>query len=65
MTKPLELRITRHPNGGYTFYTVDKVWEGVGNVSFGQRKFMTLRDATTWCRTEWPGVPVLRNPDAA
>lgn len=55
--KPIELRINKCDG----YYTVDKVWLGVGNVSFGSRRFMTWSDVTTWCRTEWPGVPVLRN----
>lgn len=59
--KPIELRVNKHPNGGYTFYTVDKVYPGVGNVAFGQRKFMTARDVSAWCKLEYPGVPVIRN----
>lgn len=58
---PIELRVNKHPNGGHTFYTVDKVYEGVDNVTFGQHKFMTRRDVTNYCKTEWPGVPVLNN----
>lgn len=55
--KPIELRINKRDG----YYTVDKVWQGVGNVSFGSRRFMTWSDVITWCRTEWPGVPILSN----
>lgn len=58
---PIELRVNKHPNGGYTYYTVDKVYEGVGNVVFGQLKFMTRLDVTNYCNREWHGVPVLNN----
>jgi hypothetical protein len=60
-TKPIELRVNKHPNGGYTYYTVDKVFPGVGNVAFGQRKFMTYKDVQNWARTEYDTVPVLHN----
>lgn len=59
--KPIELRIYKYPNGGHTYYVVDKVWPGVGNVGFGRHKFMTAKDAVKWCKQEWHGVPVLRN----
>lgn len=62
MATVIELRIVTHPNGGYRFYTVNKVFEGVGNVAYGQRKFMTYQDVTAWCKQEYPGVPVLRDP---
>jgi hypothetical protein len=58
---PIELRVNKHPNGGYTYYTVDKVYEGVGNVSYGQRKFMTRKDVSTYCSQEWTGVPVINS----
>lgn len=59
--KPIELRINKHPNGGYTYYTVDKMFESIGTVSFGSRKFMTYTDVTAWCKQEYPDVPVLKN----
>lgn len=59
--RPIELRIDKKVQNGIVYYTVDKVYPGVGNVAFGQRKFATLRDASAWCRQEWPNVPVLRN----
>ena len=55
--KPIELRITRHPNGGYTYYTVLKVYPGVGNTAQSRHKHMTKSDATAWCEREYPGVP--------
>jgi hypothetical protein len=55
--KPIELRITRHPNGGYTFYTVLKVFEGIGNTAHVGTKFMTRSDATAWCKREYPAAP--------
>lgn len=58
---PIELRVNKHPNGGYTYYTVDKVYPGVGNVVFGQHKLMTRSDVAAYCRREWPGVPVINN----
>ena len=58
---PIELRINKHPNGGYTFYTVDKVYPGIANVVFGQRKFMTYKDVQAYCATGWPKVPLLKN----
>ena len=59
--KPIELRLNKHRANGVTFYTVDKVWEGIGNVTFGQARFMTANDARRWCRTEYNGVPLLTN----
>jgi hypothetical protein len=53
--KPIELRINKCPG----FYTVDKVWPGIMNVTYGQRKFANLRDARAWCKLEWHGVPVI------
>lgn len=59
---PIELRIVTHPNGGYKFYTVNIVWEGIGNVTFGGRKFMLYRDAVQYCKTEFKvGTPILRD----
>jgi hypothetical protein len=60
--QPIELRLNKASQNSQTFYTIDKVWAGVGNVTFGQRKFMTYLDATRWAKTEWPKVPLLRNP---
>ena len=57
--KPIELRIVKHSNGGYVYYTVNKVWEGIGNVTFGGHKFMTLTDVINWCKMEYPHVPRL------
>lgn len=59
--KPIELRVNKHPNGGYTYYTVDKVFPGICNIAFGLRKFMTYKDVAVWCDTEYHGVPVIRN----
>lgn len=56
--KPTELRLHKHVANQQTFYTIDKLWHGVGNISFGQRRFMTLRDATDWATREWHGVPL-------
>lgn len=56
---PLELRITCHPNGGYTFYTVVKVYPGVGNTANVGQKFMTREDVINWCKREYDGVPRL------
>lgn len=61
MLQPIELRINKHPNGGYVYYTVDKVYPGIGNVTFGQHKFMTWTDVTAWCNREYPGIPKIRN----
>ena len=55
--KPIELRITRHPNGGYTYYTILKVFEGVGNTSNVNSKFMTRKDAVDWCKREYDSIP--------
>jgi hypothetical protein len=57
--KPIELRLVKHKTNGHTFYTVNKIWAGVGNISFGQRRFMTCRDATDWACREWYGVPLM------
>jgi hypothetical protein len=58
---PIELRLNRHPNGGYTFFTIDRVWPGIGNVTFGGRRFLTSTDARKWARAEYPGVPLIPN----
>lgn len=58
---PIELRINKRTQNGQTYYTVDKVYPGIANVVYGQRKFATYSDVLTYCRTEWSGVPVLRN----
>lgn len=54
---PIELRIVKHLNGGYVYYTVTKVFEGVGNVVFSQHKHMLRTDAVDWCKREYPTVP--------
>ena len=54
---PIELRITKHLNGGYTYYTVLKVFEGIGNTANVQAKFWTKADVTAWCKREYPNVP--------
>jgi hypothetical protein len=60
--KPIELRINKHPERvGVVSYTVDKVWPGIGNVSFGQHKFITYAEAVQWAKREWPNVPLIRN----
>lgn len=59
--KPIELRINKVHTNGQVIYTVDRVWPGVGNVSFGNRRFSSRSDAVTWCKTEWPGVPILNS----
>lgn len=59
--EPIELRLNKAKTPTGTYYTVDKVWPGVGNVTFGQRLFTTLRDATDWCKREWHGIPLIRN----
>jgi hypothetical protein len=67
---PIELRVNKWIEGERAkrtslfpkaYYTIDKVWPGVGNVSHGQRSFNTARDAAQWAKTEWPGVPLIRN----
>jgi hypothetical protein len=62
MTQPIELRLNRKTQNGVEYYTIDKVWPGVGNVSFGQLKFATVRDATQWVKVEHPKVPLICNP---
>ena len=68
--QPIELRMNKWTEGErakrvslfpQTYYTVDKVWPGIGNVSYGQRSFATARDAIQWAKTEWPGIPLIRN----
>jgi hypothetical protein len=61
--QPIELRVNRCPAERFStvYYTVDKVWPGVGNVSFGQLKFIRYDEAVKWAKTEWPGVPLIRN----
>ena len=55
--KPIELRIQKHLNGGFTFYTVKKVFEGIGNTADVGHKFMTNKDCIDWCNREYAGVP--------
>jgi hypothetical protein len=59
--QPIELRVNKAVQHGETYYTVDKVWPGLGNVSFGQLKFMYYRDARKWAEVEWPGIPLIRS----
>ena len=61
--QPIELRVNSHPTGrfGVVHYTIDKVWPGIGNVSFGQRVFIRYDEAVKWAKTEWPGIPLIRN----
>lgn len=58
---PIEIRVSKHPNGGYTFYTLVIVYPGVDNVAYGHRKFMTRKDVADYCKQEWHGVPVIYN----
>jgi hypothetical protein len=53
---PSNLDIIRHHNGGYTFYTVNKIFPQSG-ISYGQQKFIALLDVTKWCQQEYPNVP--------
>lgn len=55
--QPIEIRFTKHPNGGYTYYTALKVYPGIGNTAAVSTKFMTRSDATTWAKREYPDVP--------
>jgi hypothetical protein len=59
---PIELRVNRHPSERFStvYYTVDKVWPGVGSVSFGQLKFIRYDEVVEWAKREWPGVPLIR-----
>ena len=60
--QPIELRVNRHPERiGVVFYTIDKVWPGIGNVSFGQLKFIRYDEAVKWAKAEWPGIPLIRS----
>lgn len=59
--QPIELRVNLRKTPAGVFYTVDKVWPGPGNVSFGQRKFSTFHEARQWAKLEWPKVPLLRS----
>lgn len=54
-----ELRITKHSNGGYTYYTIVKVYPGICNTATVAQKFMTRKDAVDWCKREYDGVPRL------
>lgn len=55
--KLIELRIRKVFDG----YVVDRVYEGVGNVTYGTDRYLKYAEAVSWCRTVCPGVPVLRS----
>ena len=59
----IELRLNRHPAGRYqvVYYTIDKVWPGIGNITYGQCQFLSYHEAAQWAKTEWPKVPLIRN----
>lgn len=57
MLRPIELRIRKH-TGPYP-YSVDIVWPGIGNVTRSRHEFVTLKDARTYCKTEWHGIPII------
>jgi len=68
--QPTELRLNKWTEGERakpaslwpkTYYTIDKVWSGIGNVSYGSRIFYTAKEAVQWARTEWPGIPLIRS----
>lgn len=59
--QPIELRLNKFTVNKQTFYTVDKVWPGICNISYGLHKFMTYRDAATWAKREWFGIPFIRS----
>ena len=59
MLKVIEIRIQKHLNGGYHFYTVQKVFEGLGNTADVRHKFMTMPDCAAWLKIEYPEVPVI------
>jgi len=68
--QPIELRINTWIEGERakrvslfprTYYTIDKVWPGIGNVSYVQRTFIRYDEARAWAKREWPGIPVIRN----
>ena len=55
-TLPIELRIYKEQQ----HYVVQKVFPGIGNVSFSAHKHMTYSDAVAWCKQEYPTVPRIR-----
>ena len=58
MVETIELRITRLATG---YYIVTKVYPGIANIVYVQRKFASFADTTKWCKTEYPNVPRIRD----
>jgi hypothetical protein len=54
---PELLIVQYHHNGGYSYHTVNIVWSK-STITYGQRKFMTLKDALNWCDQEYYQIPI-------